>query len=169
MSAANACQRREALFRRLSGGRGGAAGLLLAPAVLAEAEGKLQALRPLAVAEMQAAIGQVRALAGGKAAAEDIFAAAHDVRGLAGAYGFAGAGVVAGAIRAYGENRAAGFELDWNLVQLLAQMLARTFEHPDAAPPEALAAVCRQALGKVMAREGRELPAERRLEYTPGL
>lgn len=158
MSGAHPSQRREALFRLIAGSKGGAAGELLNPAILAEAEGKLQDLKPLAVAEVQAAIGQVRTLAGSKAAAADIFAAAHDVRGLAGAYGFAGAGVVAGAIRAYGENRTEDFEPDWGLLQLLVQMLARTFEHPQAAPPATLAAICREALGKVMAREGRELP-----------
>ncbi|MGZ3273235.1 MAG: hypothetical protein ACXU82_03130 [Caulobacteraceae bacterium] len=158
MSGALANQRREALFRRISGARGGAAAVLLDPAVLAEAEVKMQELKPLVVAEMQAAIGHIRALAAGKAAVGEIFTAAHDVRGLAGAYGFAGTGVVAGAIRVYGENQPAGFEPDWDLLQLLAQMLARTFEHPEAAAPSTLASVCREALGKVMAREGREPP-----------
>jgi hypothetical protein len=80
------------------------------------------------------------------------------VRGLGGAYGLAGAGVVAGAIRAYGENRPRGFEPDWPLIRLLAQMLARTFEHPDAASPQTLILLCREALAKVMAREGRAMP-----------
>jgi hypothetical protein len=158
VSAGEASQRRQALFRRIAGSRGGAAGTLLDPAVLAVAEVKLEALKPLAVAELQAGIGRIRALVGGSEGVDEIFATAHDVRGMAGAYGFAGSGVVAGAIRAYGENRPEGFAADWDLLRLLAQMLARTFEHPQAAPAEALASLCREALVKVMAREGREPP-----------
>jgi hypothetical protein len=37
-------------------------------------------------------------------------------------------------------------------------MLARTFERPDAASPQTLILLCREALAKVMAREGREMP-----------
>ena len=160
MSAAESSRRREALFRTISGAKGGAAAVLLDPAVLAEAEGKLQQLRPLVMAEMRAAVSHIRALAASKAGAAEIFSVAHDVRGLAGAYGFDGSGIVAGAIRAYGENRPPGFEPDWGLLQLLAQMLGRTFELPDSAPPAALAAICREAVTKVMAREGREPPSE---------
>jgi hypothetical protein len=158
VSANAASQRREALFRRIAGSRGGAAAMLLDPAVLREAEAKLGALKPLVVAEMQAAIARIRALAGASAGADEIFAAAHDVRGMAGAYGFAASGTAAGAIRAYGEGRPDGFRPDWDLMRLLTQMLARTFEHPEAAEAAALASVCREALVKVMTREGREPP-----------
>lgn len=158
MNAVDPSRRRDALFRSISGTEGGAAGALLDPAVLAEAEGRLRGMSDLVVAELRTTVGRVRALAGGKSALNEIFAAAHEVRGLAGAYGFDGAGVVAGAIRAYGENRPEAFEPDWGLLQLLAQMLTRTFEHPDSAPPATLAAICREAVTKVMAREGREPP-----------
>ena len=158
MSQDNTSRKRETLFRSISVNRGGAAGVLLNPALVAEAEGKLQGLRPMVLAEIRTTIGQIRTLAASKAALAEIFNAAHEVRGLAGAYGFHGAGIVAGAIRAYGENQPEGFKPDWGLLQLLAQMLAHTFERPESASPTTLAAICREAVGKVMAREGREPP-----------
>ncbi len=158
MSGISAVRRRQALFRRIADAPGGATAALLDPQVLAEAQGKMDELKPLVVAEMQVAIDHIRGLADQAAGVDQIFLAAHDVRGLGGAYGFAGAGVVAGAIRAYGENRPRGFEPDWALIRLLAQMLSRTFERPEAASPQTLILLCREALAKVMAREGREMP-----------
>ena len=158
MSGASAVRRRNELFRQLADAPGGAAAALLDPKVLANAQGRMDELKPMVVAEMQVAIEHIRGLAEQAAAVDQIFFAAHDVRGLAGAYGFAGTGVVAGAIRAYGENRPRGFQPDWGLIRLLAQMLARTFERPEAASPQTLTPLCREALAKVMAREGREMP-----------
>ncbi|MEI9889893.1 MAG: hypothetical protein WDN45_03975 [Caulobacteraceae bacterium] len=82
---------------------------------------------------------------------------------MAGAYGFASVGMVAGAIRVYGENRPPEFTPDWALLQLLIQTMERTFEDPVAAPPQVLASMCREAVTKVMAREGREVPRRRAL------
>ena len=154
---ASAQQGREDLFRRIASGRGGAAAILLDSRLVAEAQLKLEELKPVVVAEMQGAIDRIRTFAAGSASVDRLFAEAHDVRGLAGTYGYAGAGVVAGAIRTYGENRPAGFTPDWPLLQLLAQMLGQTFQHPDATPG-AMAALCCEAVTKVMAREGREPP-----------
>lgn len=150
-------KRREDLFRRIASGRGGATAILLNPRLVAEAQLKLEELKPMVVAEMQGAIERIRDFAASEASVDRIFAEAHDVRGLAGSYGFAGSGVVAGAIRTYGENRPGDFTPDWPLLRLLAQMLGRTFESPDATPG-ALASLCREAVTKVMAREGREPP-----------
>lgn len=151
-------RRREELFASLARNKGGAAGMLLAPEVLARAQTKLEALKPMATAEIKAAIGQLRVMAEDRATADKIFAAAHDIKGLAGTYGLASVGMVAGAIRLYGESRPPRFEPDWSLLQLLIQTMARTFEDPSAAPPQVLAAMCREAVAKVMAREGREIP-----------
>jgi Hpt domain len=151
-------RRREELFASIARGKGGAAKLLLDPNVLANAQMKLQELKPMAVAEIQAAIGRIRLMAEDQTTAEKVFTTAHDIKGLAGAYGFASVGMVAGAIRVYGENRPPDFEPDWPLLQLLIQTMARTFEDPTAAPPNVLAAMCREAVSKVMTREGREIP-----------
>jgi len=153
-----AVRRRRELFERIAKGRGGAAASLLDPMVLAQAQSRMDELKPLAVAEVQVAIDHIRAMVEQGTGIDQVFLAAHDIRGLAGAYGFSGAGVVAGAIRAYGENLPKDFQPDWGLLRLLAQMLARTFEHPHAAAPETLAATCRAAVAKVMTREGREFP-----------
>ena len=150
-------KRREALFRRIASAHGGAAALLLNPELLAKAQVRLDELKPMAVAEMQAAVRRICSLANAEVSADLIFGAAHDVRGLAGGYGFTGAGVVAGAIRAYGQNQTSDFQPDWALLQLLAQMLTRTFEDSET-PPQALASVCREAVAKVMTREGRAPP-----------
>jgi len=152
-------RRREDLFQRIAGRRGGAVGVLLSDRVLQEATAKLDELRPLALAEIRQTIARIRALAEARASAADIFAAAHDVRGLAGAYGFAGVGVVAGAIRTYGENPPEGYEPDWALIQLLSMMLARAFDHPGEASASTLQSGCRLAVTKAMGREGREPPA----------
>jgi hypothetical protein len=152
-------RRREDLFQRIAGRRGGAAGVLLSDRVLREATAKLDELRPLALDEIRQAIGRIRALAETRTSAEHIFMTAHDVRGLAGAYGFVGVGVVAGAIRTYGEHPPEGFEPDWSLIQLLSMMLARAFDHPGEAPAQTLQSGCRLAVTRAMGREGRE-PSE---------
>jgi hypothetical protein len=69
-----------------------------------------------------------------------------------------GVGLVAGAIRTYGDNGFGGIQPDWVLIQLLSKMLARAFEHPDEVPVETLHAICRQAVIRAMSREGRETP-----------
>ena len=153
-----AVRRREGLFQKIAGFRGGAAGLLLSDRVVRAASAELNALRPVVLDEVRVAIARIRALAGSRAEAEEIFATAHDVRGLAGGYGFAGVGVVAGAIRTYGEHSPDGFAPDWPLLELLSMMLARAFDHPEEATAETLKASCRQAVTKAMKREGREPP-----------
>lgn len=150
-------RRREELFSSIARSKGGAAGLLLAPSMLAQAQSKLEELKPAATAEIRAAIARIRLALDDRAMPDKIFAAAHDIKGLAGAYGFASLGMVAGAVRVYGENRPPGFEPDWALLQLLVQTMARTFEDP-AAAPQVLAATCHEAVIKVMAREGRDIP-----------
>lgn len=151
-------RRREELFASIARGRGGAAKLLLDPEVLNQAQAKLQELKPMAVVEIQAAIARARVMAESRATPDKIFTTAHDIKGLAGAYGFTSVGMVAGAIRVYGENRPPDFKPDWALLQLLIQTMARTFEDPAAAPPQVLSGMCREAVSKVMAREGREIP-----------
>ena len=151
-------RRREELFASIARRKGGATKLLLEPEVLAQAQRKLEELKPMAVAEIQAAIDGIRLLAGGRAGSEEIFAAAHGIKGLAGAYGLASAGMVAGAIRVYGENWPPGLEPDWSLLQLLIQTMARTFEDSTAVSPQVLATMCHEAVAKVMAREGRDIP-----------
>ncbi len=158
MSAPSGRQRREGLFQRIAGRRGGAAGVLLSDMMLKEATARMEELRPAALGEIKAAISRIRALADSQDAAGEIFAASHHVRGLAGSYGLGGVGVVAGAIRTYGDNCPEGFEPDWLLIQLLSKMLARAFDHPGEVPVEALLAGCRQAVFKAMGREGREAP-----------
>ena len=150
-------RRREELFASIARGKGGAAGVLLTPEVLARAQTKLEELKPRATAELRAAIGRIRLLAEDREAPDQIFATAHEITGLAGTYGFANVGQVAGAIRVYAESRPPGFEPDWSLLQLLTQAMSRTFEDPDAAAPQVLA-MCREGVAKVMAREGREIP-----------
>ena len=151
-------QRREDLFASIARGQGGATKLLLEPGVLAQAQRKLEELKPRAVAETHAAINRVCLLAEGRAGSDEIFAVAHDIKGMAGAYGLTSVGMVAGAIRIYGENRPPGFEPDWSLLQLLIRTMARTFEDPDAVSPQVLATMCNEAVAKVMAREGRDIP-----------
>lgn len=151
-------RRREDLFQSIAGRPGGAAKLLLSERILLEATAGLEDLRPIALGEISSAIAEIRTLADHQDRIKDIFAAAHDVRGLAGSYGLAGVGVVAGAIRTYGENRPVDFSPDWVLIQLLSQMLARAFDHPGEASIETLQINCRQAVTKAMAREGRDPP-----------
>jgi hypothetical protein len=150
-------RRREELFASIARGQGGAAAMLLDPEVLAKAQTKLEALKPAATAEIRRAIDRIREMADGRADPDQIFAMVHDIKGLAGAYGFASVGVVAGAIRVYAESRPPGFQPDWSLIQLLTQTMARAFEDPAAARPQVLD-MCREAVAKVMAREGREIP-----------
>ncbi len=151
-------QRRERLFQQIAGQRGGAAGVMLSDRVLREASARLSALRPEALEQIKTAIDRIRTLADSQASAKEIFAQAHDVRGLAGGYGLAGVGVVAGAIRTYGENATEAFVPDWVLLQLLSKMLSRAFDYPSEAPAETLMASCRQAVVNAMSREGRETP-----------
>jgi chemotaxis protein histidine kinase CheA len=151
-------RRREELFASIARGKGGAASVLLHPTVLAQAQMKLEELKPNAVAEIRAAIGRLRIMAEDGASAETIFTTAHDIKGMAGTYGFASVGMVAGAIRVYGENRPPEFKPDWALLQLLIQTMSRTFDDPAAAPPQMLTAMCREAVTKVMTREGRDVP-----------
>jgi chemotaxis protein histidine kinase CheA len=151
-------RRREELFASIARGKGGAAGLLLDPEVLIKAQMKLEELKPMATAEIRSAIGRIRTMADDQAGPDQIFSTAHEIKGLAGTYGFASVGMVAGAIRAYAENRPQGFQPDWALLQLLTHTMARTFDDPDAAPPQVLATMCREAVAKVMTREGREIP-----------
>jgi hypothetical protein len=150
-------RRREELFASIARSKGGAAGALLDSAVLAKAQSRLEALKPMATADIETGIDRIRRLADEQATPEEIFATAHAIKGLAGTYGFASVGMVAGAIRVYAENPPPGFEPDWSLLQLLTQTMARLFADPEGAP-EALAAMCREAVTKVMTREGREIP-----------
>lgn len=151
-------RRREELFANIARGKGGAGKLLLEPEVLAQAQKKLEELKPKAVAEIKVAIAGMRVLADGRTDSDQIFAVAHDIKGMAGSYDLASVGMVAGAIRVYGENRPPGFAPDWSLLHLLVQTLARTFEDSNAVPPQMLATMCNEAVAKVMTREGREIP-----------
>lgn len=158
MTSSYSRQRREDLFASIARGKGGATKLLLEPEVLAQAQRKLEELKPKAVAEIRGATAGIRLLAEGRSESEKIFAVAHDIKGLAGTYGLASVGMVAGAIRAYGENRPPGFEPDWPLLQLLIQTMTRTFDDSTAVSPQMLATMCHEAVTKVMTREGREIP-----------
>ena len=158
MSEHPARQRRENLFQKIAGGRGGAAGVMLNDSMLKAAAAKMEELRPAVLAEIKSAVERIRGMADNQATPKELFAQAHHVRGLAGSFGLAGVGVVAGAIRTYGDNYAEGFSPDWALLKLLALMLARALEHPGEVPIETLMSSCRQAVIKAMSREGRETP-----------
>ena len=135
MTSSYSRQRREDLFASIARGKGGATKLLLEPEVLAQAQRKLEELKPKAVAEIRGATAGIRLLAEGRSESEKIFAVAHDIK-----------------------NRPPGFEPDWPLLQLLIQTMTRTFDDSTAVSPQMLATMCHEAVTKVMTREGREIP-----------
>jgi hypothetical protein len=146
---------REFLFRRIAAQRGGARGALLAQDLVAQAEGNLQAMIPAVIAEVEATIDDIRALAEARTTAPQIWSGVHDLRGLAGTFGMAEVGLIAGAIRLYGQDWPDGFEPDWPFLQTLTTMLSRAFHHPGELPLDMLATACEEAVADQLAREGR--------------
>ena len=149
-------KRRQKLFREISGGRGGAKAFLLEPERLQRAQARLDAMAPRALADMREAIDRVLLEAESKGSLDAIFKAAHDVRGLAGTFGLAGLGAIAGEIRTYGQGRGPDFEPDWPLLVSLARILSRALSRPGELPEAMIAAECHEAVSNAMKREGRE-------------
>lgn len=147
--------RRQQLFETIAAAPGGATGQLLSPERLARAQAAIDAMAPLARAELETVIGRIIACAEARADADFIFRCAHDVRGMAGSFGLTALGIVAGELRAYGQNREPDFEPDWVIVKSLALMLGRALRFPRELPDTVIAAECRKVVIEALKREGR--------------
>lgn len=134
---------------------GGAAGFLLSPERVEQAQAGIDAMAPVALAELEIVVGRIIACAQTRTDADFIFKTAHDVRGTAGSFGLHALGAVAGELRAYGQHRGPGFEPDWVIVKSLALMLGRAFRFPDELPGVVIATECRKVVIEALRREGR--------------
>jgi hypothetical protein len=146
---------REALFREIASARGGAQAVLLSDTVLGRAHANLDVVAPEAHEEVRRAVELLQSLSEVRGPVSRIWKTAHDLRGLAGAFGLDAVGVVAGAIRWYGMDAPADFTPNWALIEALASMLAHAFRYPDQTPVDTIAKACRDAVTKQLLREGR--------------
>jgi hypothetical protein len=146
---------REALFREIAGGRGGARAVLLSETVLGRAQANLEVVAPEAQEEVRRAVELLQLLSEARGPVSRIWKTAHDLRGLAGGFGLDAVGVVAGAIRWYGMDAPADFKPNGELIEALVSMLAHAFRYPDQTPVDTIAKACRDAVTKQLVREGR--------------
>ena len=156
-------ERREGLFLQIARRPGGARAVLLAPEVLERAEKNLKQMTPDALREIGRIIEGMKAVAESRSAPELIWQGAHDLRGLAGAFGLHEVGVIAGAVRTYIQDSDTAFEPDWDFTRTLMIMLLRAFNHPSEMSIEAIAAACEDAVAAQMAREGRGVTEDLRV------
>lgn len=153
MSAAQRLQQAR-LSRFAALAQGGAESRLLSQDVLAAADAGISALADEALVDIAA---RVEALCAPeiRGDAAELFRLAHDIRGVAGTFGFVGVGSAADALCDYLDPSRGGQGVNVALIDLLTAAIAGALKNPRDQLVDDVAEACRSAVAASLAREGR--------------